>query len=294
MANQKIFILCPLKPEFDDLLFIIRNVAAELNVEATRSDDLNRFQKSIVRSIYAEIESADVIVCDISDNNGNVMYELGIAHAMGKRTIVICRNDVPIPFDVASLRVLIYDRNSLSKSFRKPFQMLLKEVLNSSAPWSYYKNNKEEPENKNLFISYSHKDKDCLDRLMVHLKPLEKEGIIDLWVDTKISAGDKWKTKIEESLRKARVALLIISADFLASDFIVDNELPPLLSAAESKGTRIIPIVFKPCRFSRDKNLSSFQSINDPREPLVKMELAEQEEIYDKVSELVESYMRKE
>ncbi len=53
---------------------------------------------------------------------------------------------------------------------------------------------------------------------------------------TKIKAGDKWKEKIERALEKSAIAILLISADFLASDFIVDNELPPLLKSAEGKG----------------------------------------------------------
>ena len=183
---------------------------------------------------------------------------------------------------------------SLLKAFRTQFIPTLMRALDDPASFSFAGAPRQQSQNRNLFISYSHRDKVCLDRLLVHLKPLEKEGVIDLWVDTKLSAGDKWKPRIEASLRNARVAILLVSADFLASDFIVDNELPPLLTAAEAEGTRIIPIILKPCRFSRDKHLSPFQSINDPRQPLIKMELAEQEEVYDKVSELVESYMRTE
>src|SRR5690606_7893081 len=119
-----------------------------------------------------------------------------------------------------------------------------------------------------IFISYSHRDKSYLDRLMVHLRPLQKQGLIDAWADTRLQAGDKWKKEIESALKESRVAILMISADFLASDFIIDNELPPLLHAAESKGTRIIPVILKPCRFLREKNLCEFQAVNLPDEPM--------------------------
>jgi hypothetical protein len=128
---------------------------------------------------------------------------------------------------------------------------------------------------------------------MIHLHPLEKQGQIDLWADTKLTAGDKWKTEIEQALNRSRVAILLITADFLASDFIVDNELPPLLTKAESQGTGIIPVILKPCRFTRDRNLSSFQAINDPNAPLVTLPEAEQEKIYDKISEAVERLILK-
>jgi len=117
------------------------------------------------------------------------------------------------------------------------------------------------PAGKRVFISYSHRDSAFLDRLMVHLKPLQRQGVLDPWVDTRLLAGERWKREIEKALKSARVAVLLISADFLASDFIIENELPPLLHAAEEKGTLIIPVILKPCRFTRDPHLREFQSV---------------------------------
>jgi len=144
------------------------------------------------------------------------------------------------------------------------------------------------PRGKNIFISYSHNDSEYLDRLMVHLKPLQRQGIIDPWVDTRLLAGDRWKTEIEKSLNSAKAAILLISADFLASDFIIENELPPLLSNAEKKGTLIIPVILKPCRFLREATLNIFQAINSPDTPLSSMDENEKELIYDTVSQRIE------
>jgi hypothetical protein len=143
------------------------------------------------------------------------------------------------------------------------------------------------PKNK-VFISYSHTDSEYLNRLLIHLKPLIKKGVIDLWVDSKLKVGEKWQVKIEEALQSASVAILLISADFLASDFIIDNELPPLLNAADVNGTKIIPVVIKPCRFTRHQELSSFQAINAPDKPLMGLTEFEKETIYDKIAEWVE------
>jgi hypothetical protein len=134
-----------------------------------------------------------------------------------------------------------------------------------------------------LFISYSHKDSSCLDRLMVHLKPLERMSHIDSWSDRKIRPGDKWQKEIAENIEKATVVVLLVSADFLASDFIVTQELPPLLIKAEAKGVRIIPVILKPCGFSRDSSLRSFQCINDPKEPLLGMSEIDREALYDRI-----------
>jgi len=149
------------------------------------------------------------------------------------------------------------------------------------------------PAGKHIFISYSHRDSAYLDRLMVHLKPLQRQGLIDPWVDTKLLAGEKWKKEIEKALKNARVAVLLISADFLASDFIVENELPPLLHNAEEKGTLIIPVILKSCRFTRDKNLREFQSINSPDEPLSLADENERELIYDTIAQRIEDVMGK-
>jgi len=145
------------------------------------------------------------------------------------------------------------------------------------------------PAGQKVFISYSHKDKDFLSRLLVHLRPLEKKGLIDLWVDTRISAGEKWKTEIQKALDQARAGVLLVTADFLASDFIIDNELPPLLKKADEKGTVIIPVILKPCRFTREEALAAFQSINPPEEPISGMDDHGRELVYDTIAERIES-----
>lgn len=139
---------------------------------------------------------------------------------------------------------------------------------------------------RKIFISYSHKDKQWLDRLRVHLKPVEREGIIDLWDDTKITAGILWKDAIKEALETARAAVLLISADFLASDFIAEHELPTLLSRAESGGTTIIAVILSPSLFT-DTALGAFQSINSPDDPISDMPHSKQEQTFVKVAQTI-------
>ena len=131
-----------------------------------------------------------------------------------------------------------------------------------------------------VFVSYSHKDAAWLERFKVHLKPLEREGRIVLWDDTGIKAGDKWRTSIEQGLTSAKAAVLLVSADFLASDFISANELPRLLSAAESEGAIILPLIVKPCRFQQTAGLSEFQAVNSPSEPLISMTESDSEQTF--------------
>ena len=150
------------------------------------------------------------------------------------------------------------------------------------------------PPGNRLFISYSHRDKEYLDRLLVHLRPLQRADRIDAWVDTKIAAGDRWKDAITDALEEARGAVLLVSADFLASDFIVDNELPPLLRSAEENGTTILPVIVKPCRFLRDENLNKYQAVNPPEEPISGMDTHGRELVYDSVSQRIESLFSEE
>src|SRR3954466_183282 len=134
-----------------------------------------------------------------------------------------------------------------------------------------------------VFISYSHADKEWLDRLQRHLKPLVREGRLECWDDTHIRPGDDWKQEIQNALDIAQVAVLLISANFFASDFIDENELPPLLAAAEAKGVRILPVIISASRFARNPSLNRFQAVNSPDRPLSEMLSAEQEKVLDRL-----------
>jgi len=138
-----------------------------------------------------------------------------------------------------------------------------------------------------VFISYSHNDKKWLDRLLIHLKPLSRDYDIDVWSDKKIRTGSKWKEEIEAAVDSCDVAVLLISADFLASDFIYTDELPPLLRAAENEGKLIISIIVSPCLLSLNPKLAAIQAINDPDKPLLSLYDNDQETVFVKVVETI-------
>jgi hypothetical protein len=145
------------------------------------------------------------------------------------------------------------------------------------------------PKRTKVFISYSHADKEWLERLKRHLKPLVREGRLDCWDDTHIRPGDDWKKEISTALDTAQAAVLLISADFFASDFIDEDELPPLLAAAQAKGVRILPVILSASRFARNPDLGRFQAVNSPSEPLNGMSQAEQEKVLDHLAQTIES-----
>ena len=143
-------------------------------------------------------------------------------------------------------------------------------------------------ERTKIFISYSHQDAEWLKRLRVHLKPLERRYRLEVWADTDIKPGAKWRAEIEKALAAAKVAILLISADFVASDFVESNELPPLLRAAEAEGTVILLLILSPSMFSRLDHLEQFQAVNDPSRPMVGLSRIQQEAILVQLSEAVE------
>ena len=130
-----------------------------------------------------------------------------------------------------------------------------------------------------VFISYNHKDKKWLERLRIHLKPMERQGTLRIWDDTLIEPGSNWREEIRKAIDTTIVAVLLISADFLASEFITKNELPPLLEAAEKDGAKILPFVISPCLFEETISISQFQSINSPDKPLIMNDKGEQEKM---------------
>lgn len=136
---------------------------------------------------------------------------------------------------------------------------------------------------KNIMISYCHRDKQWLDRLRVHLKPLESEFKIEIWDDTRIRAGSEWHADITAAMQSAKVAVLLVSADFLASDFIRQQELPFLLESNGQAEKDILPIIISPCGYVDTKELSHLQPLNPPEETLVDMALPRQERFLDSV-----------
>jgi internalin A len=91
-----------------------------------------------------------------------------------------------------------------------------------------------------VFISYSHKDKKWCDDLDTNLKPYLRGGSIVSWSDRQIAPGSEWLKEIQSALANTKVAVLLVSPDFIASDFVHEHELGPLLKEAEQGGAKVL------------------------------------------------------
>ena len=121
-----------------------------------------------------------------------------------------------------------------------------------------------------LFVSYSHKDKTWLERLRPHFASLHRLGELREWDDQQIKAGAKWYDEIKAKLSRARVAVLLISPDFLASDFCMKHEVPDLLEQAEADGLLLVPILIRPCAWKLEPWLKSRQMVPRDGRPVSK------------------------
>jgi len=116
------------------------------------------------------------------------------------------------------------------------------------------------PTKPTIFVSFSHQDEPWKDRLVTHLRVLQRQGLLDLWDDRRIGAGADWRREIRQAMDRARVAVLLVSADFLTSEFILGEEVPRLLQRRDEEGLRVFPVIVRPCAWQRVEWLARMQA----------------------------------
>lgn len=100
-----------------------------------------------------------------------------------------------------------------------------------------------------IFYAYSHKDEALRNELETHLSILKRRGVVSQWHDRRILSGKDWGGEIDRHLNGADIILLLVSADFIASDYCYDKEMKRALERHESGEARVIPVILRPCDF---------------------------------------------
>jgi len=111
-----------------------------------------------------------------------------------------------------------------------------------------------------VFLSYAHEDERLKDRLVAALAGLEQDGLVNLWHDREIGAGKDWQGAIDDRLNQADLILLLVSPDFLASDFCRTVELARALERSERRQSRVIPVILRSCDWQATA-LGQFQAL---------------------------------
>ena len=130
-----------------------------------------------------------------------------------------------------------------------------------------------------IFVSYSHKDKKWLNEFQTHIKPFVRADGFEIWDDTKIKSGSAWLEEIEKALASAKVAVLLVSPHFIASDFIHNKELPPLFDAEEKEGLTIFWIPIRYSAYAATK-IEKYQSAHPPDKPIVSLNTSKRDEAW--------------
>ena len=143
-----------------------------------------------------------------------------------------------------------------------------------------------------VFVSYCRKDEKALEQIQRFLRPLERDGLLCPWADTRIVGGAAWKTEIGQALADATVAVLLISQDFLDSAFITQEEAPRILEREAAGRLTVLPVFLSPSLvedigFSDPRTgggakvlLTKFQGYGTPDKPLSDLEWSARERIY--------------
>ncbi len=155
--------------------------------------------------------------------------------------------DVSVPY----AELITFEKNGLTnypKAYNGNILNLdVQQLLNGVDLAGTREQNEHKPDKPRvkIFYSYAHKDEYFRNKLETHLKILERTGVIDQWHDRNIEAGDDWKKAIDENLERADIILLLISADFIASEYCWEKEMMRALERDKSGDANVIPIIIR-------------------------------------------------
>jgi internalin A len=163
-----------------------------------------------------------------------------------------CKNEqVPHYYDFNNLQDRLERRKETAECAKSFEDVSVRALLNAvfqkeAAPALEEKLVSDTDATIRLFISYSKQDKDWLEQLKMHLVPLQRREKIEVWFDEKLSPGSVWDQEIKYRLATADIILLLVSPDFLATEYIWDVEIKEAIRRHEEKEATVIPVILRP------------------------------------------------
>jgi len=118
-----------------------------------------------------------------------------------------------------------------------------------------------------IFLSYSHKDEEMKNQLDIFLVNLKRSDSIEVWQDRELAGGDEWDDKIKNELTTSDIILLLVSADFNASDYIWKKELAVAMQRHERGEARVIPVILRNCEW-QDMPYAKLQALPTGGKPI--------------------------
>ncbi len=119
-----------------------------------------------------------------------------------------------------------------------------------------------------IFFCYAREDEALLNKLKTHLRPLQRQGLIDVWHDRDISAGAEWEQEISQHLNAAQIILLLVSPDFMDSDYCYGIEMKRAIERHERDEARVVPVILRPTLW-RETSLGKLQALPKDAKPVI-------------------------
>jgi len=132
------------------------------------------------------------------------------------------------------------------------------------------------PASIEVFYYYAHEDEELVKQLRKHLSILKRQGVIREWYDREITAGTDWKGQLDQHLNSSGVILLLVSADFLASDYCYDVEMRRALERHDQGEARVIPVLLRMVDGWEDAPFGKLQSLPTDGKPVTSWKIRDE------------------
>jgi CheY-like chemotaxis protein len=236
------------------------------------------------------------VIKTIKDNYPQMACILSSGEKLSPGSVLDLRDDYGLDYYLPKTDI---ERDALNYAINRALEanMVLRKLRLTDLPGSVViQDNRPSGETPlKVFISYSHKDEAFKDELVIMLSSLQRRGVIDAWQDRRIEPGLEWFQSIQEAMNECQIALLLVSSDFLASEFIVGSELPELFQMRKAAGMRAVPIIVRACMWQSEPVLKDLQALPKDGKPVISFskETGDRDHIWMEVAKAIENLVRK-